>query len=112
VPQGDSYSARLVAGRRLYDDGAAVALVPSLAGLVPAGVLRIHPQDLDALGIASGGSVRVRTATATAVLTGAADPGVPRTVVATDFNVPLSEGTVADLIDVSSPVTELRLETP
>ena len=112
VPQGDSYSARLVAGRRLYDDGAAVALVPSLAGLVPAGVLRIHPQDLDALGIASGGSVRVRTATATAVLTVAADPGVPRTVVATDFNVPLSEGTVADLIDVSSPVTELRLETP
>jgi len=26
--------------------------------------------------------------------------------------VPLAEGTVADLIDATAPVTELRLETP
>jgi hypothetical protein len=33
-------------------------------------------------------------------------------VVAADFNVPLDEGTVADLIDSAGPVVELRMETP
>jgi hypothetical protein len=37
---------------------------------------------------------------------------LPRKVVAADFNVPLDEGTVADLIEVSGPVVELRMETP
>ena len=37
---------------------------------------------------------------------------LPRKVVAADFNVPLDEGTVADLIDAAAPVVELRMETP
>jgi NADH-quinone oxidoreductase subunit G len=112
VPTTDSYSLRLVAGRRLYDNGAAVRSVPALAGLVPASPLRANPHDLDDLGVAAGGQVRVRTARASAVVEVDPDPTLPRRVVAVDFNVPLGRGTAGDLIDSSLPVTELRMETP
>jgi predicted molibdopterin-dependent oxidoreductase YjgC len=112
VPTTDSYSHRLVAGRRLYDNGAAVQSIPALAGLVVAAPLRANPHDLDDLGLGAGGLVRVKTARASAVLVVAPDPALPRRVVAVDFNVPLNEGTAGDLIDSSLPVTELRMETP
>jgi NADH-quinone oxidoreductase subunit G len=108
----DSYSLRLVASRALYDNGAGVGAVPALAGLVATAPLRVNPHDLDDLGVPAGGSVRVRTASASAVLTAMPDASLPRKVVATEFNVPLGEGTVADLIDVGAPVVELRMETP
>jgi NADH-quinone oxidoreductase subunit G len=112
VVPNDQYTFRLVASRVLYDGGAAVGAVPALAGLVATAPLRANPLDLDELGVAPGGSVRVRTAATESVLTVAADDSLPRKAVAADFNVPLSEGTVADLIDVSAPVVELRMETP
>jgi NADH-quinone oxidoreductase subunit G len=112
VAPTDRYSLRLVATRALYDLGDAVSSVPALAGLVATAPLRVNPQDLDELGIANGGSVRVRTASASAVLTAAPDASLPRKVVAADFNVPLDEGTIADLIEVGGPVIELRMETP
>jgi NADH-quinone oxidoreductase subunit G len=112
VAKNDSYSLRLVASRTLYDDGAAVSSVGALADLVSPAPLRANPHDLDDLGIAAGGSVRVRTSSASAVLEVVPDASLPRNVVAADFNVPLDEGTVADLIDSRSPVVELRLETP
>ncbi len=112
VPPSDSYSVRLVAGRTLYDDGAAVSAVPALAGLVAPATLRANPQDLDELGVAAGGRVRVRNASAALVLVAEPDPSLPRRVVSAPFNVPLGEGTVADLIDIGHPVIELRLETP
>ena len=108
----DGYSLRLVASRVLYDRGAAVRTVPALAGLVATAPLRANPLDLDELGVAPGGSVRVRTATTSTVQTVVADDSLPRKVVAADFNVPLDEGTIADLIDASVPVVELRMETP
>jgi NADH-quinone oxidoreductase subunit G len=108
----DSYSVRLVASRVLYDDGTAVATVPSLAGLVAPGALRANPFDLDELGVASGGTVRLRSATATALVPVEPDPSLPRKTVAADFNVPLGAGTVADLIDQAFPVVDLRMETP
>jgi predicted molibdopterin-dependent oxidoreductase YjgC len=110
VSPNDSYSLRLVASRALYDQGAAVTAVPSLAGLVSPAPLRANPVDLDELGLSAGGTVRVRTASASAVLTVVPDASLPRKVVAADFNVPLDEGTVGDLIDTGSPVVELRLE--
>jgi anaerobic selenocysteine-containing dehydrogenase len=103
---------RLVASRRLYDRGAAVDSVPVLVGLIPESPLRVNPHDLDDLGVGSGGNVKVRTATTSLVLAAVPDPSLPRKVVAIDFNVPLTEGTAADLIDASSPVVEVRLETP
>jgi anaerobic selenocysteine-containing dehydrogenase len=112
VPITDSYSHRLVSGRRLYDEGAAVQSIPSLAGLVGAAPLRANPHDLDDLGISDGDRVRVKTARASAVLEVTPDPTLPRRVVAVDFNVPLAQGTAGDLIDSSLPVTELRMETP
>jgi predicted molibdopterin-dependent oxidoreductase YjgC len=112
VAPNDGYSLRLVASRVLYDQGAAVASVPSLAGLVDTAPLRAHPLDLDELGVPSGGSVRVRTAGSSTLQTVVADASLARKVVAADFNVPLAEGTVADLIDAAAPVVELRLETP
>ncbi len=112
VAPNDRYSLRLVASRSLYDLGDAVGAVPALAGLVATSPLRANPLDLDELGVPAGGSVRIRTASASAVLTAVPDPSLPRKVVATDFNVPLDEGTIADLIEVGSPVVELRMETP
>jgi NADH-quinone oxidoreductase subunit G len=112
VPASDRYSLRLVAARSLYDLGEAVSAVPALAGLVGTAPLRVHPLDLDELGIPAGGTVRIRTATASAVLTAVADASLPRRAVAADFNVPLDQGTIADLIEVGAPVVELRMETP
>ena len=112
VVPNDRYSLRLVASRVLYDQGVAVTSVPALAGLVATAPLRAHPLDLDELGVAPGGKVRVRTASVATVLTVVADDSLPRQVVAADFNVPLDEGTIADLIDATAPVVELRLESP
>ena len=74
--------------------------------------LRANPHDLDDLGVSAGGQVRLRSATASAVVAVEPDPSLPRQVVAADFNVPLGDGTVADLIDRAFPVVDLRMETP
>jgi NADH-quinone oxidoreductase subunit G len=108
----DSYSLRLVVSRALYDLGAAVSTVPALAGLVATAPLRANPHDLDDLGVPAGGSVRLRTASASLVVTVVPDPSLPPKVVAADFNVPLDEGTIADLIDTGAPLVEVRMETP
>jgi hypothetical protein len=73
--------------------------------------LRVSPLDLEELGVAPGGSVRVRTSTASAVLAAVPAGSLPRKVVAADFNVPLGDGTVADLIDRAFPVVDLRMES-
>lgn len=111
VSPADGYSVRLVASRVLYDSGSAVEAVPALAGLVVAGTLRVNPQDLDELGVGVGGEVRLRSATATLVVPVAPDASLPRKVVAADLNVPLGDGTVADLIDRAFPVVDLRMES-
>ena len=100
-----------MASRVLYDGGTAVTTVGSLAGLVAPGALRVNPHDLDDLGVAAGDRVRLRSATATAEVPVEPDPSLPRKVVAADFNVPLGDGTVADLIDRAFPVVDLRMES-
>jgi NADH-quinone oxidoreductase subunit G len=112
VGPSDSYSVRLVAAHTLYDLGSAVSTVPALSGLVATTPLRVNQQDLDALGVASGGSVRLRSASASAIVSAVPDASLPRKVVAADFNVPMDEGTIADFIDIGGPVVELRMETP
>jgi anaerobic selenocysteine-containing dehydrogenase len=108
----DGYSVRLVVSRRLFDAGDATSSVPALAGLLSPGVLRANPHDLDDLGVVSGGSVRLRSATTTLVVPVEPDPTLPRRVVAADFNVPLGDETAADVIDHAFPVVDLRMETP
>ncbi len=104
-----------MAGRRLYDAGSSVTGSPSLTPLVPALVARANPYDLDRLGATTGDRVKVRSARGELTLPAEADAGVPRGVVAIDFNVPGGESApgnaVATLIDSRAPVTDVRLES-
>jgi NADH-quinone oxidoreductase subunit G len=109
LPPIDAYALRLVSGRLLYDQGAVVQRSPSMAGLAPGHRARVNPYDLERLGVATGGQVRVRNDRHTLVLTVTADPGVPRGSISIAFNQG-SEG-AADLIDISRPVTDVKVET-
>jgi NADH-quinone oxidoreductase subunit G len=115
IPKPDSYSLRLVSGRRLYDAGSSVTGSPSLTPLVPTLVARANPYDLDRLGARTGDRVKVRSARGELILAAESDEGVARGVVAIDFNVPGGESAppnaVATLIDSRQPVTDVRLES-
>jgi NADH-quinone oxidoreductase subunit G len=115
IPKADSYSLRLVSGRRLYDAGSSVTGSPSLTPLVPTLVARANPYDLDRLGAHSGDRVKVRSARGELILSAESDEGVARGVVAIDFNVPGGESAppnaVATLIDSRQLVTDVRLES-
>jgi NADH-quinone oxidoreductase subunit G len=115
IPQADSYSLRLVSGRRLYDAGSSVTGSPSLTPLVPTLVARANPYDLDRLGAKTGDRVKVRSARGELTLAAESDEGVARGVVAIDFNVPGGESAppnaVATLIDSRQLVTDVRLES-
>ena len=117
----DSYSLRLVSGRRLYDTGSAMSASPSLRALVPAAEVRANPYDLDRLGLTTGDPVRVRSARGSLVLPARADASLPRGVAAVDFGLPLPAGgaagspavpnAAAALIDPAAAVTDVRLES-
>jgi NADH-quinone oxidoreductase subunit G len=109
VPSLDGYSLRLVAARTLWDDGTLVRHSPSLAHLHPELRLRVNPYDLDRLGVSSGGRVRAISPRVSMVLEVLADTGVPRGSASLIFNLP-GQG-AADLIDATSPVTDVRLES-
>jgi NADH-quinone oxidoreductase subunit G len=109
----DGYGVRLVSGRRLYDGGAVVEASESLAPLAGLSLARLHPQDLERLGVRPGGRVRLRAATAAVVLEAHGDPGVPMGTVSVPFNLDADGAAGASaLIDATAAVTELRLETP
>jgi NADH-quinone oxidoreductase subunit G len=109
VPILDSYSLRLVATRTLWDNGTLVQHSPSLASLPPPLRLRVNPYDLDRLGVRSGGQVRVISPRTSMVLDVLADTGVPRGSASLVFNLPRDGA--ADLMDATSPVTDVRIET-
>ena len=115
VPKPDNYTLRLVAGRRLYDAGSSVTGSPSLTPLVPVLVARANPYDLDRLGKTTGDRVKVRSARGELTLAAQADEGVPRGVVAIDYNVPGGESApgnaVSTLIDSRQAVTDVRMES-
>ena len=115
IPKADSYSLRLVAGRRLYDAGSSVTGSPSLTPLVPVLVVRANPYDLDRLGAVTGDRVKVRSARGELILAAESDEGVARGVVAIDFNVPGGESApgnaAATLIDSRQLVTDVRVES-
>jgi NADH-quinone oxidoreductase subunit G len=115
VPKADNYTFRLVAGRRLYDAGSSVTGSPSLTPLVPQLTVRANPYDLDRLGASTGDRVKVRSMRGELTLAAESDEGVPRGVVAIDFNVPVDESApgnaVATLIDSRQVVTDVRLES-
>jgi NADH-quinone oxidoreductase subunit G len=128
LPAPDSYSVRLVSGRRLYDGGTAVGVLSSLAPLVAPATVSAHPHDLEKLGVGAGDSVRVRSARGDLVLRAVIDETLPRGVASIDFNLdatPSPAGpargsggasagasAAALLIDSRQPVVDVRMETP
>jgi NADH-quinone oxidoreductase subunit G len=106
----DAYSLRLVVARTLYDAGRTVSAGPSLAALAPGIALVVHPNDLPRVGVtAEGDTVRVTSARGSAELPVRTDTAVAP---GTCF-IPFAQGGESpnDLIDVTAPVTELRVET-
>lgn len=110
VPPRDSYSARLVTLRRIYDHGTMVNACQSLATLACEPVARVSPHDLEQLGVADGGEARLRSAQGGFVIKARADSGVPRGVVALEIGMGGNDASA--LVDASSAVTEVRMETP
>jgi NADH-quinone oxidoreductase subunit G len=109
APALDAYSLRLVTRRKLYDHGTQVQAAPSLAGLVAGPQVSANPSDLDRLGVAAGGRVRLSSAKHTMVVTVEADARLPQGVVT--MRIGQGEPDPFLLIDASSPVTEVRLES-
>src|SRR5207302_9480045 len=75
-PTPDAYSLRLVAHRTLYDQGTSVQRSPHLASLVVPATLAVHPTDLERLGLAEGGRVRLHGARGALTIDAAPDPGL------------------------------------
>jgi NADH-quinone oxidoreductase subunit G len=110
APKADAYKLRLVASRKLYDAGVHLAMAPSLAPLAAAPVLRVHPTDLERLGVASGGTVRLRSNKVTIdSIQVEADPFQPRGTAGVPFNVPGLD--TRSLLSVDAPVAEVAMET-
>ncbi|HSO96182.1 MAG TPA: NADH-quinone oxidoreductase subunit NuoG [Acidimicrobiia bacterium] len=105
----DAYALRLVAGRTLYGSEDVTAATPALAALVEGTALGLNVRDRDRLGVQEGDIVRVTS------LGGSIDLPVrddPHTEPGSAFIAVNRTGPGApDLIDVTSPVTELRVET-
>jgi len=109
APPVDSYSFRLVASRKLYDQGTLVQSAPSLAPLAPGSTVSLNPWEFDRLGVATGGRAIVRTAKASVNVTVQSDSGVPRGVAAMIVNQ--ADGRVSDLVSADELVAEVRIET-
>lgn len=109
VPPRDGYALRVVSQHPLYDGAPRVAASPAVAGLGTKPELRIHPTEMARLGVADGAEVRVTSARTTVVLPVVADARVEPGVAA----IPAGVGGpgVADLIDASDVVTDVRLES-
>ncbi|MCU1455762.1 MAG: NADH-quinone oxidoreductase, chain, partial [Acidimicrobiales bacterium] len=109
APAVDAYSLRLITVRRLYDHGTLLQKSPALAGLGDGGGVWANPADIERLGVADGGQVRLtssRGATTTAIR---ADAGLPRGTLAMEWN--RGEPSPAAFIDAALPVTDVRVET-
>jgi anaerobic selenocysteine-containing dehydrogenase len=87
-----------------------VTMSPSLAPLAAAPTLRVHPTDLERLGVTSGGTVRVRSNALTIdAIEAVADPFQPRGTVGVPFNVPGID--TGALLAVHNPVAEIGIES-
>lgn len=109
IPPVDSYAFRLVATRKLYDQGTLVQSAPSLAPLAVSASVSLNPWEFDRLGVAAGGRATIRTAKASVSVTVHSDIGVPRGVAAMIVNQ--ADGRVSDLISADELVSEVRIET-
>jgi len=105
----DAYGLRLIASRKLYDQGTLVQKAPSLAPLLPGTVLRVSSYDFDRLGVAAGARVRITSPKGEIHAEIGVDPGVPRGSAAVYVNQPGID--LGDLIDAGQRVTDLRIDS-
>jgi NADH-quinone oxidoreductase subunit G len=108
-PGIDSYSLRLLTHRKLYDLGTLVQHSPSLGALAPGGELLVHPYDLDRLGVADGGRVKILSPTGSLTVDAHASTAIPKGAAALALNQPGPNP--GDLIDATQDVTDIRVET-
>jgi predicted molibdopterin-dependent oxidoreductase YjgC len=109
APARDGYALRLVSARTLYDGGRIVTCTPALAPLRPDVALLVHPHDLANIGVDEGEQVRVTSSRATVTVAVRTDPSVPAGIAALPFSAD-GKG-AAELIDTTTMVTDLRVET-
>jgi predicted molibdopterin-dependent oxidoreductase YjgC len=109
VPARDAYALRLVAGRRLYDNGRLVSESPALTRVRRPFPLQVNPQELLRIGVEPGTEVKVTSTRGTQVIAIEADAGVPMGVGRLDFSADGSGA--AALIDAGAAVTDVRVET-
>jgi len=109
TPIADGYGLRLISGRKLWDGATTTAHSPSLQHLAEPPTLKVHPNDLQRLGIPSGSEVRVISTRATENLTAVADSNVQRGTAVLPFNQP---GESANrFIDATAVINDIRIET-
>ena len=110
VVPADAYSLRLVAAPTLYGSDPVCAASPSLARRVDdAPILLVHPRTIDGFGVIPGSRVRVSSASNAIELVVAADRRVPEGSASLASN--RSGAGAFDLVDITGPLTELRIET-
>jgi anaerobic selenocysteine-containing dehydrogenase len=106
----DPYSLRLVATRKLYDQGTLVRHSPSLAALAEGAVVRLNPYDFERLGITPGEEVRVATPRTHVLVPARPSDGVPRGLALLHANQ--AGARVNALLDATAAVTDVRIEHP
>jgi NADH-quinone oxidoreductase subunit G len=108
APAVDSYSLRLIATRKLYDNGTLVQHSPSLSGLAPGSRLLVNPHDLDRLGVTDGSVVKITSSRATVDYAAHGSDAVASGTAVLAFNQPGADPAV--LIDATEPATDIRVE--
>ena len=108
-PVVDGYGLRLVSGRKLWDAGTGVSHSPSLRHLAEEPTLKVHPGDLQRLGVSSGTAVRVISTRTTETLLAVADDTILRGTAVLPFNQP--GGGANRFIDATALVNDIRIET-
>ena len=109
TPIADGYGLRLISGRKLWDGATATVHSPSLQHLAEPPTLKVHPNDLQRLGIPSGSEVRVISTRATENLTAVADSNIQRGTAVLPFNQP--GGGANRFIDATATINDIRIET-
>jgi predicted molibdopterin-dependent oxidoreductase YjgC len=111
-PAVDSYGLRLVATRKLYDQGTQLRHSGSLMGLAEGAVVRLNPHDFQRLGMSPGDDARVTSARTHVQVPAQPDERVPRGVALLHVNQSGGRVNVNALIDAKTVVTDVRVERP
>jgi NADH-quinone oxidoreductase subunit G len=104
----NSYDYRLVVSRKLYDKAAGTVTSPSLAHLAPGAAAHLNQVDLDKIGVPAGTEMRIVSLRGTAILPLVADDAVAVGTVWAPFNQP--GASIAEVVDATLPVTDVRIE--